>query len=265
VSSSTPFARGLAALVAVTLVAQAQTVPTDVADLVGARGAGGETELGHRGYVNHHVAKTATASYSYWWSSSKKQCIRVQTDDGRYAQIVQVPNSDCNQKDAEGGMSTGAKVAIGAAALLGVAALAHKSHHRSDKRYDERQSADFERGYRDGLYNHPYHNYGDGREYSEGYSAGVDERREQSSYRYGSEYRGGNRSHVYVGDLDNRDSDDARRQLERRGFRRTSDRRVGHDKHEWMFWNGSTRQCVKVRTRDDRVQSIRDVDDVDCN
>jgi hypothetical protein len=263
--SSSPFARGLAALVAVTLVAQAQTVPSDVADLVGARGAGGETELGNRGYVNHHVSKTESSSYSYWWSAARKQCIRVQTHDGRYAQIVQTPNSDCNQKDADSGPSTGAKVALGAAALLGVVALAHKSHHRNDDKYDEHQTADFERGYRDGLYNHPYHNYGNAREYGQGFSAGVEERRQQSSYRHGNEYRGGYRAHVSIGDLDNQDAGYARSQLERRGFRRASDRRLGHDKHEWLYWNGSTRQCVKVHARDDRVRSIRDVDDADCN
>ena len=178
--SRTLLRRGLVSLVAMSLslqaplaLAQNQT-PNDLSDLVGARAAGAERDLESRGFVNHHGAKSGDASYTYWWSSTRKQCVRVRTADGRYDQVVQVSNSDCNQKDPDSGPSTGAKVAIGAAALLGVVALAHKSHHRDDRRYDERQSADFERGYRDALYNHPYHNYGNAREYNEGYTAGSD-------------------------------------------------------------------------------------------
>ena len=60
----------------------------------------------------------------------------------------------------------------------------HKSHHRDDRKYNEEETADFERGYRDGLYNNSFHNYGDNRDYSDGYNRGVDERRQQSTYRY---------------------------------------------------------------------------------
>jgi hypothetical protein len=82
-------------------------------------------------------------------------------------------------------MSDGAKVAVGAAALLGIAALAHKSHQRDDRNYNEQQTADFERGYRDGLYNNSFNSRGGSVEYSDGYNKGVDERRQQSGYRYG--------------------------------------------------------------------------------
>ena len=68
------------------------------------------------------------------------------TRDGRYAEIDNVDESDCGQTRKESGMSDGAKVAIGAAALLGIAALAHKSHHRDDRNYNEEETADFERG-----------------------------------------------------------------------------------------------------------------------
>jgi hypothetical protein len=262
--------RALASLLAAILAcpvapARAQAGPPgDVSELVGARAAGGEEQLGSRGYVKHHAAKTDEASYVYWWHPSKKQCIRVKTEDGRYAQIAQVSNSDCDQPDAPSGPSTGAKVAIGAAALLGVAALLHKSHHRKDRDHDERQSADFERGYRDGMYNHPYHNYDNKREYSDGFSAGVDERRQQSSYRYGSEYRGGYQSHTSVADLDNKDRDYAIRQLERRGFDRVSERRRDGDRVQYHYWNRSTQQCATVVMRDDRVLSIRETDRGDC-
>jgi hypothetical protein len=251
----------MASLLAVSLLmpaapAFAQAVPSDVSDLVGARAAGGETTLAERGYVNHHAAKTDTASYTYWWSQAKKQCIRVQTDDGRYARIAQVSNSDCNQKDAESGPSTGAKVALAAAAALGVAALAHKSHHRNDKNYDERQTADFERGYRDALYNNSYHNYGNSREYSEGYTAGAAERGEQSSYRNGSYNRGGYQSHVDVSDIRFRDTGYAWGALERKGFKLAGERKLKGDRYQWYYWNQSTRQCVDIRTRSSQVESV---------
>lgn len=263
--------RGLWSLVAVSLtcqvplaLAQNQT-PNELADLVGARAAGAERDLESRGYVNHHGAKSGDASYTYWWSSARKHCVRVRTADGRYEQVAQVSNSDCNQKDPDAGPSTGAKVAIGAAALLGVVALAHKSHHREDRRYDERQSADFERGFRDALYNHPYHNYGNAREYNEGYTAGSDERREQSSYRHGSEYTGGYRAKQDVREIRNRDTRYAWDVLQRKGFRLAGERRLGGNRNQWFYWNPSTRQCVEIRTRGDDVESLKEAEEYACN
>jgi hypothetical protein len=118
--------------------------------------------------------------------SNKSSCIRVTTRDGRYQALIDVDPSDCGQTKKESGMSDGAKVAVGAAALLGIAALAHKSHHRDDRNFSEQQTADFERGYRDGLYNNSFNSRGGSGEYSDGYNQGVSERSQQSGYRYGS-------------------------------------------------------------------------------
>lgn len=160
----------------------------ELRDIVGAKGRDGEPALERRGYTFVDVGKSGNAAYSYWWHNGQKSCVRVTTRDGKYVDIINADASDCGQtrRDTakESGMSDGAKVAIGAAALLGVAALIHKSHHRDDRSYNEQQTADFERGYRDGLYNNSYHNYGNSRDYSDGYNKGADERREQSSYRY---------------------------------------------------------------------------------
>lgn len=158
----------------------------DLRDLVGAKGASGEAELERRGYTHVDTHKSEYSAFSYWWSNAKSSCIRVSTRDGRYDVIADTDLSDCGQTKKESGMSDGAKVAVGAAALLGIAALAHKSHHRDDRNYNEQQTADFERGYRDGLYNNSFNNYSNNREYSDGYNKGVDERRNQSSYRYGN-------------------------------------------------------------------------------
>lgn len=161
----------------------------DLRDVVGARGRDGEPTLERRGYTFVDVGKSANAAYSYWWHNGQKACVRVTTRDGRYAEIINADPSDCGQtrKESaqESGMSDGAKVAVAAAALLGIAALAHKSHHREDRHYNEQQTADFERGYRDGLYHNSFSNWNNSRDYSDGYQKGADERREQSSYRYG--------------------------------------------------------------------------------
>ncbi len=162
---------------------------SDLADLVGAKGAGAEADMERRGYTHIDTHKSSHASFSYWWNNAKAACVRVTTGDGRYKSIVDADASDCGQTKRESGMSDGAKVAVGAAALLGIVALAHKSHHRDDDRsYNEEQTAEFERGYRDGLYNHSFHNYSNSSEYSSGYSKGSEERNENSRYRNGYGY-----------------------------------------------------------------------------
>jgi hypothetical protein len=158
----------------------------ELRDLVGARGSGGEADLERRGYTHIDTSKTRDSAYGYWWSNAKQSCIRVTTRDGRYQALIDVDPSDCGQTKKESGMSDGAKVAVGAAALLGVAALLHKSHDRDDRNYNEQQTADFERGYRDGLYNNSFNNRSGSAEYNDGYNKGVGERGHQSSYRYGN-------------------------------------------------------------------------------
>lgn len=181
--------RHLAALAALSLAlngspALAQAA-AELRDLVGAKGAGGEAELERRGYTHIDTAKSTNAAFSYWWNNQKSSCVRVTTRDGRYQALIDVDASDCGQTKKEAGMSDGAKVAVAAAALLGVAALAHKSHHRDDRDYNEQQTADFERGYRDGLYNNSFNSRGGSGEYNDGFNKGSEERRQQSGYRWG--------------------------------------------------------------------------------
>lgn len=181
-------AAALAASLALTgapAYAQGQ-MPNDLNDLLDVKGRDGEFQMESRGYVANHTSRSGTSIYTYWWQSSSKKCVRTRTEEGRYRDINTVGNSDCGQPEASSSNSA-AGVAVGAALLLGIAALAHKSHHRDDQNYNERQTADFERGFRDGQYNHPYRNYENSREYSDGYNKGVDERGYQSSYR--PEYR----------------------------------------------------------------------------
>ncbi len=104
-----------------------------------------------RGYVSHHSSHSDDAAYTCWWNSHDKRCVRVRTRDGRYEQIKTVDNRDRDQHDNSGGKA--AAVTVGAATLLGLAVLASKSHHREDRDLDERQTAQFERGCREGLHN----------------------------------------------------------------------------------------------------------------
>jgi hypothetical protein len=71
-----------------------------------------------------------------------------------------------------------ARVVVGAAALLGIAALAHNNNHYRDgyKPADDTETAHFERGYRDGLHNEPYDSWRSSTAYAHGYDAGQKER-----------------------------------------------------------------------------------------
>lgn len=254
----------LAALLALPVAPVRAAGADDLKDLVGAKGRDGEATLEQRGYTFIDVGKSSNAAYSYWWNNNSKSCVRVTTRDGNYAAIVNVDASDCGQTRKEAGMSDGAKVAVAAAALLGVAALAHKSHHRDDRDYDDRQTADFERGYRDGLYNNSYHNYDNRREYSDGYSKGVEERRNQSSYRDSSYDRGGYQSYVNVRDLVNQDTSYAFREITRRGFSIAHQRAMGGNEQQWFYLNRDTRQCVEMLTRGLRVTYVGSASESAC-
>jgi len=64
-------------------------------DLVGARGRDGENILNQRGFEWKRTTKINNSSYTFWKHKRSKQCIRVQTADGRYSSIVNAPAADC--------------------------------------------------------------------------------------------------------------------------------------------------------------------------
>lgn len=266
--SATKFSRVLSGFLVVALVLPAAPLQAasadELRDIVGARGRDGENVLERRGYTFVDGSKSRNASYTYWWSNSKRQCVRVTTRDGIYAQIVDASPSDCGQTRKETALDDNAKVALAAAALIGVAALAHKSHQREDKNYDERQLADFERGYRDGLYNNTYHNYDNRRDYSDGYSKGVEERTHQSSYRSNSYYSSGYQPYVNVQDLAYRDLGYAASEIQRRGFFLVKDHNLGGGERQWLYFNRSTRQCVEMVSRDMRIAFVGGSNDYAC-
>ncbi|WP_295392568.1 hypothetical protein [uncultured Thiodictyon sp.] len=62
-------------------------------DLVGARAAGGESDLKRRGYTYASGSKGGDSSYTNWKKGS--HCVTVRTTNGHYASIVDTPMSRC--------------------------------------------------------------------------------------------------------------------------------------------------------------------------
>ena len=75
-------------------LAQAQT-PADLQDLVGARGAGGETQMQARGYQMVRATRVRDQSWTFWWSEVQRACVAVATSNGRYASLQRVPDQNC--------------------------------------------------------------------------------------------------------------------------------------------------------------------------
>lgn len=82
--------------------ASAQSTPSDLRDLVGARGASGESELQARGYVSSGGAQGDDRSWTYWWNGGQNACVSVATRNGRYDSIVSTPATDCGRGDGGG-------------------------------------------------------------------------------------------------------------------------------------------------------------------
>ena len=77
--------------------ASAQTTPSDVRDLVGARGSSGENALTTRGYVNVGSEAGDDRRWTYWWNERRGVCLSVATVNGRYDSIVSTPSPDCRR------------------------------------------------------------------------------------------------------------------------------------------------------------------------
>lgn len=253
----------------------AQAPVLNLSDLVNQSSDYSQRELPRRGYVFIQADPRGSKTWEYWWKSGENICARVAHVDGRATSIVEVSPTDCNQyapaqqaqpqsSDGSKGVSTGAKVAIGAAALLGVAMLAHKSHERDEAKHaNEQQVAEYDRGYRDGMYHQPFHDYNRSQSYIDGYNAGQQKRAAETSYRSPSGYHSGQASYVAVNDLigaRGSSMDDAFRQ---RGFVPKGGYQ-SQGQAVSMWWNANTRQCLSVTVSDGRVQSINPIVEGNC-
>ncbi len=262
--------RTVAISVACTLASSpvlAGTAPGNLADLTYQESDWAKEQMRSRGYTRIHGDWHNNRNWTYWWSNAGSTCIKMQ-DDGRTVQsLVTTVAMDCNQKESDdnkSGMSTGAKVAIGAAALIGVALLASKSHQRGEKHsQDEKSTAEFERGYRDGLHHERYHNYQNTSAYSDGYNAGQQKRDQETSYRSNSGYHSGYQSYVSLDDLVDARASSAEGELQSRGFRHTGGYQQGN-KAFTTWWNERTRQCVQAVTKEGRIKRFESINEGNC-
>lgn len=250
-----------AAMAAAPVAAVAKT-PGSVKDLVGARASSGDDQLTYRGFSRISGHGDYDSKINYWWNGNTKECIKVVTYDGNFQTIDETTNADCNQKGSSSG-DKAAAAAIGAAAILGVIALASKSHHRDGQDYDDRGMSEFERGHRDGLYGQAYHNYNRTDAYSNGYNSGVRERSHETSYRSGYNYSGGYSGYAEFNDLQGQDRKYVISQLQNRGFV-MRDNKIAGDTRYMTFWREASRQCIVTNSRDGTVYSIESVSHRTC-
>jgi len=241
-------------------------IPDNLNDLVYQSSAWGNDQLRTRGYTfinsDYHNGKL----FEYWWQNRSNTCIQTRAVDGKYEAIKVTANTDCNQyqKSASDKDNTAAAVAIGAAAIIGVAALAHNSHHRDDKHgQDSKSVAEFDRGYRDGLYGQAYHNYSNTTAYSDGYNSGNQDRYERTSYRPQDGRYSGYHPYVSLDDLVGASAASADSQLRSRGFRDVGGYKQAN-KSFVTWYNRNTRQCVSSVTRDGRIKRIDSLNEDNC-
>lgn len=242
--------------------------PYDVANLVGEGARVGDQELRSRGYVHIETQKGADRSWSMWWQPSSQTCITVATTNGRFESITTSPPIDCNQHHTSGGSddNAAAALAIGAVAVIGAIALSHKSHHHSSNNsthYDDHYSeSEFERGHRDGLYNHFFDNRNRTDAYAEGYRSGVEQRDHDSSYRvhsghYDRGYTAGHRTGE-LADLNGRSVSSAHATMRDWGFWDVDTMRTGSTTYT-IWYKRSSGQCIQMTEADGTALDVRDI------
>jgi hypothetical protein len=192
---------------------------------------------------------------------------------------VSTTSIDCNQNYSSSDSADkddhdkNVAVAVGAAALIGAIALAHKSHHHDDnKHYDNvDHEADFERGHRDALYGHSFDNYNNSSEYAQGYSSGVEQRNHDTSYRgnshsYSNYHQNNNyqrhssysQEGVATNDLVGARGSSADDQMRSRGFSHVGNLTSGNTKYT-IWYNSNTHQCMQMAMANGRVDSLVDI------
>lgn len=195
-------------------------------------------------------------TYSQWWNPADRTCVTVEAYRGRVETINDAPAKDCGHTE-KGHSGTGTAVAaVAGAAILG-ALLSHKSHHHDDDKHLEKDEheAQYERGYTDGLHNAAYHNYDRSEHYSDGYTAGVDEREANLRHHHG---KGGYTPAVAFSDLQGARAAGAMDELDRRGFTQVDNFVSGSARYS-IQWRSSSRQCLQVITADGHIEDIRDI------
>jgi hypothetical protein len=287
--NATGLVAGIALLGTTAIPAARAAPPSELADLVGARGSSGESELQDRGYEYVSTKEGSDRKWSYWWHKSDKHCVVVTTYNGRYDAIDKASNKDCG-KSGDGGKT--AAVAIGAAAVIGAIALAasgkkdkHKDRYppgASDSppyalrdlegiRASSGESALTNRGYR-------FKSWGSGsysrwaywwsRRNDQCIAVMTDDGRYEdivsvpSSYcgKGGPGYSGGGGygSSAAFEDLNGARASSADSELRQRGFANVDGFKSGNT--AYTIWSRrQSHQCLQMTVADGRVEDIRDI------
>ncbi|GAA5054063.1 hypothetical protein GCM10023208_16550 [Erythrobacter westpacificensis] len=223
-------------------------------DINGMYASEAESALRGRGFSHEssHDSHSNGYTYSYWWDREDDNCVVVEEYAGRVMTINDADDGDCGHS----GSGVGTALAIGAGAAILGALLSSKSHHRDNDEDDRGENREqFDAGYRDGLYNYPYHNNSRNDSYARGYSAGVDER--QGNRRHHAN-RGGYHPAVSFGDLQGARAAGAMSEIERRGFEQVDNFTSGNTRYS-IQWNDDTRQCLQMTIADGHIYDIRDI------
>lgn len=243
-------AAAASSLVATPVLAQKASA---LAGLNGAPAANAEDELRSLGFKNisSHRGSGGFVN-SYWWNERGDNCVVVESRDGQVMTVNDATDQDCGHH--KGDDAAAAVGVVAGAAILG-ALLSHKSHHREGRQYDETQTPEFERGYRDGLYNGAYHNYNRNDAYAHGYEKGVEER--EANLRHHNR-RGGYVQTARIDDLQGARAAGGMSELERRGFTQVDNFTSGNTRYS-IQWKRDSRQCVQVTIAEGRFYDIRDI------
>lgn len=241
-------------------------LPDNLSDIPYQDTGWGRDQLRSRGYalVSSHRQQDGK-TVEYWWQGSGNTCIQARAAGSKYEALKVTPGTDCNQyQQAATANNNAAAIALGAAALIGVAALAHKSHEREEKHdQDSRSVAEFDRGYRDGLHHERYHNYDNTAAYSDGYNAGQRERDQQTAYRSRDGRHSGGQPYVQVGDLMGARASSADGELRSRGFTDVGGYKQG-GKSYVTWYNARTHQCIQAVTREGRISGMESIGEGNC-
>jgi hypothetical protein len=235
--------------------AGAQSTPPELRDLVGARAAGGESQLQARGYAHAGTETGADRKWGYWWHAQRRQCIVVATSDGRYASIATTPAADCGKANESSATATPAELRdlVGTRASGGEPQLRARGYTALGAlKPDERKWSYW--------WNAPRRQCIAVATVDERYasiiSAPVDDCRKAETANASNAV-----ASAELRDLVGMRAAGGEVQLQTRGYVATD---VGADRKWVHWWNARRRQCVAVATVDGRYQSIISRADADC-
>lgn len=243
-----------AALISLAITPALAKKASHLVDINGAHGRDAESELESRGFTHVSTNKNSMGYvYSYWWNKADDNCVQVEVYNGRVETIQDATDQDCGHHKGDAGAAVGV---VAGAAILG-ALLSHKSHHHDDGKHhdDAKAEQDYDRGYKDGLYNAAYHNYDRSDAYSSGYSAGVDERSANLSHHHG---HGGYSKVALYKDLQGARAAGGMSTLEERGFTQVDNFTSGNTRYSIQS-RPQSHQCLQVTIADGHFYDIRDI------